>query len=120
MIWPSPQPKIYLASGVTDMRKGIDGLSTLVQEHWGHNPCSGALFLFRGRSGDRLKILWYSEQGYCLFAKRLEKGKFVWPSSQRGIVYLSPAQLSMLLEGIDWQRPIRTAQPLAKRPCLAG
>ena len=102
------------------MRKGMDGLSTLVQEQLGHNPCSGALFIFRSRSGDRIKVLWYSEQGFCLFAKRLERGRFVWPLSEGGTVHLSPAQLSMLLEGIDWRHPMRTSKPLARRPELAG
>ena len=74
-------------------------------------PFSGQLFVFRGRAGDRVKILWWSGDGLCLFAKRLERGRFVWPQATHGTVALSGAQLSMLLEGIDWRRPIRTADP---------
>jgi len=65
-------------------------------------PFSGHVFIFRGRRGDIVKCLWFDGDGLCLFAKRLEKGYFVWPKAQSGTVSLSPAQLSMLLEGIDW------------------
>lgn len=102
---------VYLAMGPTDMRKGIDGLSMLVQELLKLNPFSGHLFAFRGRRGGLLKILYWDSQGFCLFAKRLEKGRFVWPITREGVVTLSPAQLSMLLEGIDWRAPQRTWTP---------
>jgi transposase len=72
---------------------------------------SGHVFVFRVRKGDRLKVLWWSGDGMCLLAKRLEHGHFVWPSAESGAVHLSPAQLSMLLEGIDWRRPARTHTP---------
>jgi transposase len=75
------------------------------------DPFSGHAFVFRGKRGDLLKVLWWSGDGMCLLTKRLEKGRFVWPQATSGTVYLSPAQLSMLLEGIDWRRPTRTAQP---------
>jgi transposase len=64
--------------------------------------------VFRGRGGDRVKVLWWDGDGLCLFAKRLERGRFVWPQATEGRVALSAAQLSMLLEGIDWRRPVRT------------
>ena len=75
------------------------------------NPFSGHVFVFRGRRGDLIKVLWWDGDGLCLFAKRLERGRFVWPQAESGTVVLSRAQLSMLLEGIDWRRPVRTQPP---------
>jgi transposase len=69
------------------------------------------VFVFRGKRGDLVKVLWWDGDGLCLFAKRLERGRFVWPQADNGVVSLSRAQLSMLLEGIDWRRPVRTAAP---------
>jgi len=100
-----------MAVGRTAMRKGFDGLSALVQQKLAQDPFCGHLFVFRGRRGDLLKVLWYDGQGLCLFAKRLEQGRFVWPSPADGKVVISPAQLGMLLEGIDWRMPRRTWQP---------
>ena len=104
--------RIHLAMGVTDMRKGFDGLAMLAQEVLKQNPFSGHFFIFRGRRGDLVKVLYWDGQGYCLFAKRLEKGRFVWPSAKEGKMALTPAQLAMLLEGIDWRLPQRTWRPL--------
>jgi transposase len=104
--------KVWLAAGVTDMRKGFNGLSALAQDVLKQDPFSGHLFVFRGRRGDLIKVIWWDGQGACLFSKRLEKGRFVWPSPTTGKVSLSPAQLSMLLEGIDWRMPERTWRPL--------
>ena len=92
-------------------RKGFDGLSMLAQEVLKQEPFSGHLFVFRGKRGDLVKVLYWDGQGFCLFAKRLEKGRFVWPITKEGSVTLTPAQLSMLLEGIDWRTPQRTWQP---------
>ena len=106
--------RVWLAAGVTDMRKGFDGLAALVQSQLAENAFSGHVFVFRGRRGDKIKLLWWSGDGLCLFAKRLERGRFVWPNAvtlTTGAVHLTPAQLSMLLEGIDWRRPERTWQP---------
>lgn len=103
--------RIWLAAGVTDMRKGFDGLAALVQTQLHEDAFAGHVFVFRGRRGDRVKLLWWSGDGLCLFAKRLERGRFVWPQATSGTVLLSTAQLSMLLEGIDWRRPVRTWQP---------
>ena len=103
--------RIWIAAGFTDMRKGFDGLSAVIQHQLDLDPFSGQVFVFRGRSGDRLKILWWDGQGLCLFYKRLEHGKFVWPLAQEGKIHLSTAQLSMLLEGIDWRMPVRTSRP---------
>ncbi len=103
--------RIWLAAGLTDMRRGFDGLAALAQSALEQEPFSGHVFVFRGRRGDIIKLLWWDGQGMCLFAKRLEKGRFIWPQAESGSVSLSPAQLSMLLEGIDWRMPVRTWQP---------
>lgn len=111
MIGLSAGTRIWLACGVTDMRKGFDGLAAIVQLTLAEDPFSGQLFVFRGRRGDRVKLLWWSGDGLCLFAKCLERGRFVWPSAAHGSVHMSQAQLAMLLEGIDWRRPVRTDEP---------
>jgi len=103
--------RVWLVAGATDMRKGFDSLAAQVQTALEENPFSGHVFVFRGRRGDLLKILWWRGDGACLFYKRLEKGRFVWPQATSGSVALSAAQLSMLLEGIDWRHPVRTWQP---------
>ena len=103
--------RVWLATGRTDMRKGFDGLAVLVQETLRHDPHGGNLFVFRGRRGDLIKVLWFDGDGLCLFLKKLERGRFVWPQAENGAVSLSRAQLSMLLEGIDWRAPRRTAPP---------
>ena len=103
--------RIWLAAGLTDMRRGFDGLAALAQNALAQEPFSGHVFVFRGRRGDIIKLLWWDGQGMCLFAKRLEKGRFIWPKADSGSVSLTPAQLSMLLEGIDWRMPLRTWQP---------
>jgi len=103
--------RVWLAAGVTDMRKGMDGLAALAQTVLAENPFSGHVFVFRGRRGDLVKLIWFDGDGMCLFAKRLERGRFVWPQASSGSVSLTAAQLSMLLEGIDWRRPQRTWRP---------
>jgi transposase len=100
--------RIWLAAGVTDMRRGFDGLAALVQTTLAENPFAGHVFVFRGKRGDLIKLLWWSGDGMNLFA---ERGRFVWPQATTGAVHLTSAQLSMLLEGIDWRRPTRTWQP---------
>src|SRR5689334_14890394 len=89
----------------------VRGLSRQVQEVLGHDPFSGHLFVFRGRRGDLVKVLYWDTQGLCLYAERLERGRFIWPSATHGVVSLTAAQLSMLLEGIDWRMPVRSWQP---------
>jgi transposase len=103
--------RVWIAAGVTDMRKGFDGLAAIVQTTLELNPFSGHVFVFRGKRGDLLKLLWWSGDGLNLFAKRLERGRFVWPQAASGSVHVTAAQLSMLLEGIDWRQPKRTWQP---------
>jgi len=108
MMGMPPGARIWLACGVTDLRRGFDGLAALVQTHLAADPYSGHLFVFRGRRGNRLKILWYSGDGLNLHCKRLDGGRFVWPQTAMGTVALTSAELSMLLEGIDWRRTRRT------------
>jgi transposase len=111
MIGLPASTRVWLAAGVTDMRKGMDGLAALVQTALAERPFSGDVFVFRGKRGDLVKLLWWSGDGMNLYAKRLERGRFVWPQAASGTVHLTSAQLSMLLEGIDWRRPMRTFQP---------
>jgi transposase len=111
MIGLPPNTRVWIAAGHTDMRKGFNGLAALVQTALSDSPYSGHVFVFRGRRGDIVKVLWYDGQGLVLMAKRLERGRFVWPQAVEGRVSLTPAQLSMLLEGIDWRMPARTWQP---------
>lgn len=113
---PIPQSvRVWIATGHTDMRKGFDGLALSVQERLKMDPHAGQLFVFRGRRGDLIKVLWHDGQGLCLFSKRLERGRFIWPqinaSGADGGVQLTPAQLGYLLEGIDWRAPQRTWTP---------
>ncbi len=112
MIGPPSGTQVWLAAGVTDLRRGMYGLAALVETTLANNAYSGQVFVFRGRRGDLIKVLWADGEGLCLFAKRLERGRFVWPRASSSAVHLSPAQLSMLLEGIDWRRPERTFEPL--------
>jgi len=103
--------KVWIAAGVTDLRRGFDGLSAQVQNVLHDQPFSGQVFVFRRRRGDIVKLLWWDGDGLCLFAKRLERGRFIWPKAESGVVRLSRAQLSMLLEGIDWRRVERAWTP---------
>jgi transposase len=111
VIGPPSGTNIWIAAGVTDMRRGFDGLSAQVQTVLKQQPFSGHVFVFRGRRGDIVKLLWFDGDGLCLFSKRLEKGRFIWPQATEGAVSLTRAQLSMLLEGIDWRSPKRTWTP---------
>jgi transposase len=113
MIPVPPGVRVWLATGHTDMRKGFDGLALIVQETLKRDPHDGHLFVFRARRGDLLKCLWHDGQGMCLFAKRLERGRFLWPSTADGTVTISTAQLGYLLEGIDWRMPQKTWRPTA-------
>src|ERR1039458_477897 len=92
------RPRIWIAAGVTDLRRGFMGLSALVQTKLEQQPFSGHVFVFRGRRGDLIKLLWFDGDGLCLFSKRLERGRFIWPQATEGTVLLTRAQLSMLLE----------------------
>jgi transposase len=111
MIGPPPGVRIWIAAGITDLRRGFTGLSAAAQTVLEQDPFDGHVFVFRGRRGDLIKLLWFDGDGLCLFAKRLERGRFVWPKAESGSVSLTRAQLSMLLEGIDWRQPARTWKP---------
>lgn len=103
--------RVWLATGHTDMRRGMNGLALQVQEVLKRDPYGGHVFVFRGKRGNLIKILWSDGQGVCLFAKRLEHGRFIWPSPADGVVTISAGQLCYLLEGIDWRMPRRTWRP---------
>jgi transposase len=98
MIGVSANVRVWLACGHTDMRRGFDGLAAQVQQHLSHDPFNGELYVFRGRRGDLIKLLCWDGQGLCLFSKRLEKGRFIWPQAKDGAVSLTAAQLSMLFD----------------------
>lgn len=103
--------RVWIAAGVTDMRKGFNSLAALCENKLEQDLFSGHLFVFRGRRGDLLMIIYWEGnygRGGCLFTKRLERGRFVWRRSVEGKIHITSAQLSMLLEGIDWRRPERT------------
>jgi transposase len=105
--------RVHVALGSTDMRKGMCGLSMLVQKVLAKDPFSGHMFVFRGKRANYIKILYWDGNGLCLFGKRLERGRFAWPTTtvSGGTVALTPAQLSMLIEGVDWRAPERTWRP---------
>lgn len=102
---------IWLATGHTDMRRGMPGLALLVQEGLGRDPFAGDVFVFRGRSGSLLKAVWHDGLGLSLYAKRLDRGRFIWPQTADGVVALTAGQMSYLLEGIDWRHPQQTWRP---------
>jgi transposase len=88
-----------VATKPVDFRKGMEGLAMLVREHVKADPFSGAVYVF-----DRIKLIFWDGTGLCLFAKRLEEGVFRWPKIEDGVMRLSAAELSALLEGLDWRR----------------
>jgi transposase len=110
-----PRDKAKVEAGVrfaqTYMRRGFPSLALQVQEVLRKDPLSGHLFVFRGRRSDLVKMIWHDGQGACLFTKRLERGRFIWPSVAGESVTISPAQLSYLLSGIDWRNPQETQRP---------
>ena len=111
MLTIPPGMRVWLASGHTDMRRGMNGLAMQVQQSLGRDPHAGDLFVFRGRRGDLIKILWHDGLGMSLYAKRLERGRFVWPSVTAGSVSILGSQLGYMLEGIDWRNPQHTWRP---------
>ena len=116
MIGLAPGTKVFLACRPVDLRNGFDGLAAKVQQMIGADPFSGHLFLFRGKRGDYLKALYWDGSGLCLFAKRLEKGRFVWPPIIDGTMTLTPGQLALLVEAMDWRRSV--APPASTAPML--
>lgn len=113
MLNPGSNIKIYLATGHTDMRKGFHKLALLANVIVSSEKKEGALFVFRGRRSDRIKILWNDGQGYCLYYKCLERGKFMWPTSTTSkSIGITKGQLAMLIEGIDWRMPKWSSSPI--------
>lgn len=117
MIAPDAHLKVYVATRPVDFRKGHDGLAAAVQEMIGRDPFSGAVFIFRSKRADRIKVLVWDRTGMVLIHKRLEGGKFVWPQVRDGVMRLSAAQFAALFEGLDWRlvRPERRRQPQLAR-----
>ena len=105
--------RVWLATGHTDMRKGFASLALIVQETLQRDPHGGHLFVFRGRRGDLVKVIWHDGQGACLYTKRLDQGRFLWPSPADGVVTISTAQFGYLLSGIDWRMPRESWRPTA-------
>ena len=103
MIGPSGAVRVMVATKPVDFRKGMEGLATLVRESMGADPFSGAVYVFRAKRADRIKLVFWDGTGLCLFAKRLEDRIFRWPRIEDGVMRLSAAQLSALLEGLDWR-----------------
>jgi transposase len=114
MIQFAPGTKVYLACRPVSMRYGFDGLAAQVSQVLKADPFCGHLFLFRAKRADYLKILYYAGTGMCLFSKRLEHGRFVWPPIVDGTMVLTPAQMALLIEAIDWRRTV--APEVARKP----
>jgi transposase len=107
-----------VATKPVDFRKGSEGLAALVRDEMKANPFSGAVYVFRAKRADRIKLIFWDGTGVCLFVKRLEDGKFRWPKIEDGVIRLTAAQLSALLEGLDWRR-VHEAKEVAA-PIAAG
>jgi transposase len=105
--------RVWIAAGHTDMRRGMQSLALQVQEALKRDPFAGDLYVFRGRSGSLIKILWHDGIGLSLYAKRLERGRFIWPLATAGVVSISTSQLAYMLDGIDWRNPRHTWRPAA-------
>lgn len=104
MIGPTGAVRVMVATKPVDFRKGAEGLAALVRETMRANPFDGAVYVFRAKRADRVKLIFWDGTGVCLFAKRLEDGQFRWPKIEDGVMRLSAAQFSALLEGLDWKR----------------
>ncbi|WP_040674336.1 IS66 family insertion sequence element accessory protein TnpB [Nitrobacter sp. Nb-311A] len=104
MIGPTGAVRVMMATKPVDFRKGAEGLAALVRDGMKTDPFSGAVYVFRAKRADRVKLIFWDGTGVCLFAKRLEDGAFRWPNVQDGVMHLTAAQLSALLEGLDWRR----------------
>ena len=116
MIGPTGAVRVMVATRPVDFRKGAEGLAALVRETMGADPFSGVVYVFRSKRADRVKLVFWDGTGVVLVAKRLEDGKFQWPSITDGVVRLTAAQLQALFEGLDWRRVHevqRTATPVA-------
>lgn len=115
MISPPPGARIFVACGYTDMRRGANSLAMQVQQALGAHPFDGSIYVFRGRRSGLIKLIWHDGIGLCLLSKRLERGAFVWPTTNEGTISLTVGQLATLLEGCEWRAPV-----FSRRPELAG
>ncbi|MFN3261070.1 MAG: IS66 family insertion sequence element accessory protein TnpB [Pikeienuella sp.] len=113
MIALPPGARVWLACGVTDMRRGMPGLALMVQQGLGRDPHAVDVYVFRGKGASLVKILWHDGVGMSLYMKRLEAGKFIWPTATDGAVQISAAQMAYMLDGIDWRNPRHTWRPQA-------
>ena len=104
MIGPAGAVRVLVATKPVDFRKGAEGLAALVRETMAADPFSGAVYVFRAKRADRIKLIFWDGTGVCLMAKRLEDGEFRWPKVQDGVLRLTAAELSALLVGLDWRR----------------
>jgi transposase len=113
MIIPPGPVRVMVAAKPVDFRKGMDGLAALVKEELKADPFGGVIYVFRAKRADRVKMVFWDGTGLVLVAKRLDEGKFRWPKIQDGVVRLTPAQFTALVEGLDWTRVFarRVRQP---------
>ena len=113
-VGPPSGVKVLVATKPVDFRKGMDGLAALVKDELRADPFNGAVYVFRSKRADRVKLVYWDGTGLVLYAKRLEQGVFRWPRIADGSMRLTPAQLAALVEGLDWTRvlaPRRTRAP---------
>jgi len=113
MIATPRDAQIWITIGHTDVRAGMRGLALRVQERFKQDVHAGDIYVFRGKSGSLCKILWHDGVGMSLYAKRLERGRFIWPSAQDGVVSISASALGCMLEGIDWRNRQKSWRPSA-------
>jgi transposase len=113
MMLPPSGVSVWLAAGASDMRRGMNGLALQVQQALGRDPHGGEVFAFRCKRGDLIKVPWHDGLGMSLYTKRLERGRFIWPTPTDGAVCITWAQLGYMLEGIDWRNPQRTWRPVS-------
>lgn len=112
MIGPTGAVRVLMATKPVDFRKGAEGLAALVRETMRADPFDGAIYVFRAKRADRIKLVYWDGTGVCLFAKRLEEREFRWPKIEDGVIRLSAAQFSALIEGLDWRR-VHAAREIA-------
>jgi len=118
VIGPTGAIRVMVATKPVDFRKGAEGLAALVRETMKADPFSGAVYVFRAKRTDRVKLIYWDGTGVCLFCKRLEDGEFRWPKIDDGAIRLTAAQFSALIEGLDWRRVHDARETSA--PVLSG
>ena len=104
MIGPSGAVRVLVATRPVDFRKGAEGLAALVRDVMGADPFDGAVYVFRAKRADRVKLVFWDGTGVCLFAKRLEDGRFQWPKIENGVMRCRPRSSRRCVEGLDWRR----------------